>query len=83
MNFLVLIGIIASIKQHKDNSILKLKIEESKDSKIMTDVDVLVDNEVFLNQLKKMKTGDIVGIKGRVAYNNNLLNLVCERLQSL
>jgi hypothetical protein len=33
--------------------------------------------------LEKIKRGDIVGVRGRVGVNNNLINLICERLQPL
>jgi lysyl-tRNA synthetase class II len=44
-------------------------------------IEVKVDEKLFKSRVLGVKDGDIVGIKGRLVSTNNLISLMCERLQ--
>jgi hypothetical protein len=77
MNFVAIIGIVEKISE-KEITVKVEKPEVKNDNENWFDlIDVEFENEELINLVKDIKTGDIVGIKGRARKEF----IVGERLQ--
>ncbi|MDR2821367.1 MAG: hypothetical protein LBV53_00220 [Mycoplasmataceae bacterium] len=81
MNFVALIGIVESMNIDKNDTICMVKVEkpelEANSDNWYDIISVKLNSEMFKTELESAKTGDIVGIKGRIVNSN----VVAERLQ--
>jgi len=81
MNFVALIGIVENIELNNNITLAKIKVEknsEENDENWYDLIEVEIPNQTFSAELKEISHGDIVGVKGRISTNKNVL---CERLQ--
>jgi len=83
MNFIALIGIVENFKNVNNTVDCNLKVEKSGENQDQWYdlIQVKIDGDTFKKELKELKEGDIIGVKGRIINNNNNHEVVCERLQ--
>ena len=89
MNFMSLVGIVDSIKIETINeyiSIIYLKIDNVLCQNRLNQheyqiVPVEVNKKIFKNEINLLKSGTIIGIKGRINYDNQKINLIAERIK--
>lgn len=86
MNLIAMIGSVANIKKENNISKLTLKVEKPFiDSLHQTDyfdeIEVNLSNQIFHDDINKMKIGTLIGFKGRIKNENNLLKIVAEKIQ--
>jgi hypothetical protein len=81
MNYVALIGIIKTVEKQNINSCALLKVQKSTttphDEKWYELVEVKIPSKEFKTELDEMKSGDVVGIKGRIGKNE----VIAERVQ--
>jgi len=81
MNFVALIGIVENIQLNNNVTLARIKVEknnEENEENWYDLIEVEIPNNTFSTELKEITNGDIVGVKGRISSNKNVL---CERLQ--
>ncbi|MDR0986020.1 MAG: hypothetical protein LBL60_03700 [Mycoplasmataceae bacterium] len=87
MNFIAIIGIVKGLMKGKTNEydVLKVKVDKPFIEKDCEDwyelIDVNLDSAIFKREIKSIKNGAIVGIKGRISQKDNQMLLIGERLQ--
>lgn len=87
MNQVVLVGRIAKIREEENNTIITLAIHrnyKNADGEYEIDfIDCQLFGEVATKTIEYCRTGDMVGIKGRLQVNNKKMIVVADRLTFL
>ncbi|MDR2568332.1 MAG: hypothetical protein LBC44_03380 [Mycoplasmataceae bacterium] len=86
MNFVALIGIVKSIEKNEQTTAVELECEAFKDNpeeNTVSLVPVVVNNKVFESELKVLKVGDIIGVKGTCFFNKKELSVEKAQVQDL
>jgi hypothetical protein len=87
MNFVAIIGIVDQITMlHKSkDTIVNIKVEKTDTNRSDNDwydlVPVSLNREKFVDEMKQISRGQIVGVKGRMNFVQNKLRLVGEKVQ--
>lgn len=88
MNLLALTGIVNYFDKLQDNNelikiTLKVErafIEEYNKNSFFDEIDVYISSFAFKKELRNLKIGSLVGLKGRVQNVNNILNIFAEKI---
>ncbi|MBP5257078.1 MAG: hypothetical protein J6Y96_01850 [Mycoplasma sp.] len=88
MNFMSIVGIVEAIKINKGElrSIIYIRIDNVLYSGKLNQLEyqivpIKLNNQVFKRELKFLKSGAIVGVKGRIECLNSQIDLLAERIK--
>lgn len=86
MNLIAMIGTVDKIQRKDKTSIVTLKVEKpfldsTNENDFFDTIDINISSSLFAQDLNLINSGMILGLKGRLKNDNQMLKVVAEKIQ--